>query len=77
MPTSENDIAIVETYLIRFRDTINWFGFSSTDIVKLLRFCLTHTYNGYIGKYYRQLVDTRETHGTCFLAELHVHNRTV
>ena len=54
MPTDEKALEIIEDYLETYHDVINLFGFTTTNIVDLLRFVLHNTYISYNGRYFIQ-----------------------
>ena len=54
MPTNDDAIKVIKSYLHKFEDIIDLLGFSINNILKLLRFLFDHTYVQYDGSFYKQ-----------------------
>ena len=55
MPINNRATAIIRDYLEEFESKIDLLGFDIEGIIRLLSFCLHHTYLEFRGKYFRQL----------------------
>ena len=55
MPTDNTAMDIIHSYIMKYKNTINLFGFQPQHIIEMLDFVLHHTYVRVKDKYYKQI----------------------
>ena len=54
LPTDEKALGVIRTYLEKHKDKVDMFGYSTDDVIEMLKFVLNNSYVNIEGDFYRQ-----------------------